>query len=397
GKDYGGKKFRLEAAVKTKLQDKNAFAALWFRVDKANKKMGFFNNMFDKPIRSDKWSTYSISGKIDKDAAYLNFGGLYYNKGLFYFDDFKFFIEDQAGIMKEVDLPNGGFEGDTTQFKNTWHVATTKFGYKVSLTTKDFYQGKASCLVDGTNITKGNEYGSNDSAGNFALVNGINIYYETYGEGAPLFLLHGNSSSISLFAKQIPELSKYFKVYAIDTRGQGKSGEDGKKYTYDLFAEDMNALVQHLKLDSVHVLGWSDGGNTGLIMAMRYPASIRRLVTMGANVFINHTVVDNWVFKILNKEKKELQGDTAYLRVNRLRLIDLLLTEPKHNFKELNSIKIPVLVIAGEKDVIKSGHTKSIAANISNSTLWIAEKETHYFPSENPALFNKRVIEFLAK
>src|SRR5678816_653711 len=144
-----------------------------------------------------------------------------------------------------------------------------------------------------------------------------------------------------------------FMVIAVDSRGQGKSTEDGKLYTYDLFAEDMNALLDQLHLDSVNVLGWSDGGNTGLIMAMKYPSKVKRLVTMGANVFIDNSVVEKWVFKTLNKEKKELVSDSFPTSANRLRLINLLLTEPKHSFAELHSIQCPVFVIAGEKDVIK--------------------------------------------
>ncbi|MEJ7673641.1 MAG: alpha/beta hydrolase [Chitinophagaceae bacterium] len=75
----------------------------------------------------------------------------------------------------------------------------------------------------------------------------------------------------------------------------------------------------------------------------------------------------------------------------------LLLTEPNHSFSELKNIKCPVLIIAGEKDVIKENHTKMIAANIANSILIIAPKQTHYFPQENSVLFNKTVIDFLQK
>src|SRR6185436_1102382 len=152
-----------------------------------------------------------------------------------------------------------------------------------------------SFLVDRTNATALEGYGNNSSTGKYAEVNHIRIYYEVYGKGEPLLLLHGNSSSISTFDKQIPEFSKHFMVIAVDSRGQGKSSEDGKPYTYDLFADDMNALLDHLKLENVNIVGWSDGGNTGLIMAMKYPSKVKKLVTMGANVFINNEVVEKWV------------------------------------------------------------------------------------------------------
>ena len=78
-------------------------------------------------------------------------------------------------------------------------------------------------------------------------------------------------------------------------------------------------------------------------------------------------------------------------------MVTLLLTEPKHTFEELKNITCPVLVVAGEKDIIREAHTRSIAANILNSTLLIAPKETHYFPSENSTVFNKVVIDFFSK
>ena len=394
-KPYIGKKFRLEAAVKVQVIDSTAEGEVWLRVDKADKKMGFFYNMMDKPIRLNEWKVYTISGKIDKDASSIFFGGLYHRKGIFYFDDFKLFVETEKGKWEQVNLPDGGFESDTAILKKTWGYLQKRTGFLKEITESAAFEGKRSFKIDGSSFVPEDTYGNNMHTGKYAAVNGIKIYYEEYGQGEPLLLLHGNSTSISLFEKQIPELSKYFHLIAVDTRGQGKSSEDGKTYTYDLFADDMNALLDHLHLDSVNIVGWSDGGNTGLIMAMKYPAKVKKLVTMGANVFIDHSVVANWIFKTLNREKREIGNDTLYDSKNRLRLIELLLTEPKHSFEELKTIQCPVLVVAGEKDLIKEAHTKSIAANIPKSTLVIVPKATHYFPSEDPVSFNKAVIDFL--
>jgi len=394
-KDYAGKNFRFEAAVKVQRIDSIADAEIWFRVDRLNKKTGFFYNMMDKPIRSGEWKVYSISGRIDKDAEYLAYGGLYHRKGVFYYDAFKLFIETTKGQFEEVKLSDGDFEADTVSLKKSWGFLKGRPGITMNVISSDHFSGNQSLQINAASFVREDTYGDNEKTGKYANVNGIKIYYEEYGQGEPLLLLHGNSCSISLFEKQIPELAKRFHVIAVDTRGQGKSGEDGKRYTYDLFADDMNALLDHLKLDSVNILGWSDGGNTGLIMAMKYPSKVKRLVTMGANVFIDKTVVTNSTYKEVKKMKKEFDGDTSSFAKNRLRLIDLLVTEPNHSFEELKTIKCPVFVIAGEKDIIKEGHTKGIAANITNSKLLIAAGETHYFPAENPKVFNAAVIDFL--
>ena len=374
--------------------DPAAEAELWARVDKADKTMGFFDNMKNRPVRVKDWQVFTINGKIDKNATNLVFGGLYARKGIFYFDNFRLFIESSKGKYEEVPVANGNFETDSLK---PWNYFKKNGGFTMTQVNESPYEGKIAAKIDGSKLIKANTYGDNDSTGKYAVVNGIKIYYEEYGAGEPLLLLHGNSESISLFRLQIPEFAKQYRVIAVDTRGQGKSGEDGKTYSYDLFAEDMIALLQHLKIEKANVLGWSDGGNTSLIMAMKYPDRIKKAVMMGANVFIDNSVVDKWVFKTLNKELKELKGDTLYSSVNRARLITMLLTEPRHTFEELKSIQCPVLVVAGEKDVIKEGHTRQIAQNIKNSTLVIAPKETHYYPSENAAGFNKTVLEFLGK
>ena len=390
-----GKKFKLEAAVKADCMDANASASLWVRVDKQDHKMGFFYNMGDKPIRINEWKVYTISGKIDKDAKWFNFGGLYRSRGMYYFDDFRLFIEDKKAGWLPVNFVAPGFETDSVSVKKNWHYSRSISGFESSISEAEAYEGRQCFKVDGSRAGGHAGYGDNSEAGKFAKVNGINIYYEEYGKGEPLLLLHGNSCSINLFMKNIPELSKYFRVIAVDTRGQGKSSEDGKPYTYELFAEDMNALLDQLHLDSVNIIGWSDGGNTGLIMAMRYPSKVKKLVTMGAVVSLGDSVVGKPVIKEVNKQLKELKKDTTAWAVNRTRLLRLLITEPDYVFSALHAIQCPVMVMAGENDIVKEEHTKGIAANIPHSKLYIVPGGSHEFPGEMPDIFNAAAIKFL--
>jgi pimeloyl-ACP methyl ester carboxylesterase len=389
---FAGKKFKIEAAVKVELIDSTAEAEIWVRVEKPNKEIGFFYNMMDKPIRDRNWKKVSIKGKIDKGAAWLFFGGIYRKKGIFYFDDFKLTVETSKNKFDTILLPNAGFESDS--LSPAWTYTKLAEGFTPAVTASEMYEGKQSCRVDGSAFKPGYEYGSNSNVGKYITANGIKLYYETYGQGAPLLLLHGNSGSIKSFRAQIASFAKYYTVIAVDTRGQGKSSEDGREYTYDLFAEDMNAFLNQLGLDSAYIVGWSDGGNTGLIMAMKYPNKVKKLVAMGANIFIDKTVVDKWIFKELNHQLKELEGDTTAWAKNRVRLVHLLQNEPRHTYDDLKKITCPVLVLAGEKDLIKEEHTKAVAANITNSTLLIAPGKTHYYPEEDAAGFNKTVLTF---
>lgn len=394
-KPFAGKKFKLQAAVKVQQIDTTAEAALWVRVDKQDKTRGFFYNMHDKPIRTKDWQVYTIEGQVDKAADALFFGGLHYRSGIFFYDHFRLFVETSANRYDEIEIPGGDFEADS--LGSYWYYYADRNGFATAATTETAFSGKRAIKVDGTEFRKPPAYGSNDSAGKYADVHGVRLYYEEYGKGEPLLLLHGNSQSIMAFTYQIPELSRHYRVISVDTRGQGNSTEDGKTYSYDLFAEDMKLLLDHLGLDSVHIVGWSDGGNTGLIMAMKYPQKVKRLITMGANIFIDNTVVKEGVMEGINRQIKRVGADTTYKARNSIRLLTMLLTEPRHRFEELKKIHCPVLVVAGENDLIQAGHTKGIAANIPRSTLLIAPKESHYFPVNNPKEFNRIVLDYFNK
>jgi len=391
---YRGLKFKVQASVRIEAIDSNAEARIWVRIDNADHTKGSYNNMADRPIRNKEWQTYTVEGRVDKMGQYLNFGGLFYHKGIFYYDDFHVYIQNKAGDWDDLDLPESNFESYADIIEQNWHFFNINSPYVHSITTENPAKGNKAMRIDGSLAHVTLPYGKNDSIGKYAIVNGIRIYYEEYGNGEPLLLLHGNRGSIADFSGLIPGLSQQFHVIAVDTRGQGRSYEDGRRYTYELFAQDMAALLDHLQLDSVNILGWSDGGNTGLIMAMKYPKKVKKLATMGANIFIDETVVDPPVIKELQDQLDEIKDDSSFHANNERRLIRLVLTEPRRIFSDLESIQCPVLVMAGEKDAIKQEHTRQIAGHIPHSQLLIFPKGTHYYPEEHPADFIKRVGDF---
>lgn len=395
-KEYQGKRFELEVALKSESMETGAGAGVLVMMKNGGNKI-VYQYFSDKPITLNEWKIYTVKGKIAKDATSFILGGLIQGKGIYYFDDFKLQIQTENNKTIEFPLKDNDFENDSTSMEASWLFPQLPMPkvFKIQLSQNTVYSGKQALMIDGSEKIKINNIGSNDSVGKFMNVNGINLYYEVYGKGQPLLLLHGNQQSIAAFTYQIPEFAKHFKVIAVDTRGQGKSSENGEKYTYDLFADDMNAFLDSLKLDSVDILGWSDGGNTALIMAMKYPDKVKRIVTMGACIFIDSNVVSNEVIKEVKKRMENLKSDTSPEIKNSVRLYNLLITQPNHSFDDLKKISCPVLVMAGENDIIKEGHTKGIAANIKRSTLFIAPKQTHEFPVENPKEFNKIVLDFL--
>lgn len=127
-------------------------------------------------------------------------------------------------------------------------------------------------------------YGHNPVAGHYQSVRGIQLYYETYGAGPPLLLLHGNGNNIAAFAHNIPTWAQHHRVIAVDSRAHGQSVDVGDSLGFEQLAGDFADLLTQLHLDSVDVVGWSDGGIAALLLALRHPARVRRLVTSGANL-----------------------------------------------------------------------------------------------------------------
>jgi len=241
--------------------------------------------------------------------------------------------------------------------------------------------------------TGGTNYGNNDPAGHYARVNGIDLYYEIYGKGEPLVMLHGNGGSIAAFSNQIPYFERYYRVIAVDSRLQGKSGGSADTISYDLMAADFCALLDYLHIDSALVLGWSDGGVNGLIMAMDCPAKVRRLAVSGANVLPDSTALP---YADILAMKKIVYNNTSASKVE-IALNKMMLNQPHIPYERLKQIHCPVLVMAGDHDIIKPGHTLKIFKSIPFASLCIFPDSNHGVCQQHPDLFNEVVLEFFRK
>lgn len=195
-------------------------------------------------------------------------------------------------------------------------------------------------------------------------VNDIDIYYEVYGEGKPIILLHGNSETHEIFDRLIERLENNYKVYAIDSRCHGKS-EKTEEISYDLMSVDMIEFIKKLKIDKPIVYGFSDGGIVGLLVAIKQPKLLSKLIISGANLNPN------------GMSKSMLIISKIGYFITRNKLFKMMIKEPNISSKDLEKIEIPTYVLAGEKDVIMEEHTRLIAENIKNSKLEIIPKENH--------------------
>ncbi len=242
-------------------------------------------------------------------------------------------------------------------------------------------------------------YGDNSEVGEYVEVNNIKMYYEVYGKGSPLVLIHGNGSSIKNMRYQIDFFSKHYQVIVADSRGHGKSELGNGKLTYNKMANDWAVLLDRLQIDSAFVLGWSDGGIIGLLMAINHPNKIGKLAIMGANLQPDSSAVYPWAIEMLKQETKVVnkmlaQKDTTQNWKLQSELLSLLREQPNIKLSDLHEISAPVLVLAGDKDVIREEHTLLIYQNIPKAHLSIFPGETHLTPVMNPELFNQTVYRF---
>ena len=219
----------------------------------------------------------------------------------------------------------------------------------------------------------------------------ISLYYEKRGAGEPLVLLHGNGEDGSYFLHQMEAFSREFLVYALDTRGHGRSPRGSAPFTISQFAADLLAFLDEQGLKRVNLLGFSDGGNIALTFALRHPERVRRLVLNGAN--LTPRGVKAWVqlpivlgYQIASRLKSPKARTNA-------EMLGLMVHEPQIPPSELAGLMMPVLVIAGTRDMIREDHTRLMAREIPGARLALIPGN-HFIARRNPAAFNRAVWSF---
>lgn len=207
-------------------------------------------------------------------------------------------------------------------------------------------------------------YGNNPAAGKYLTVNGVKLYYETYGEGRPLLLLHGDVYGyITEFSRYIPVLSKYFKVIAVGMRGHGKSEIGDAPFSYQLFAQDAAAILKHESPDSAIVMGFSAGAITSYYLAAYHPAIIRKAVALGGALnkkaykpaaleelhALNITVAEKELPKVVAARKAIMPQPERYGEMIE-KLKNTWFQEVYISADKAKSIQCPVLTVGGDRD-----------------------------------------------
>lgn len=322
----------------------------------------------------------------------------------------------------------------------------------------------------------------------YLTTSGAEIYYEQYGSGTPLLILHGNSQSLAVFYPFLRTFLTDFQVILMDSRGHGRSRLSVHTALHGFSTEDMAddviALLDHLHLSSVHLLGFSDGANIGLEIACKYPERLKTLICISANASPNglltplhlaaqmqHSILNhlgNLLLPVLKcsssataalsspeaslplqkkfsvsaasavcadkerqrhfgsifpripaeqrmcipqsvflchraklpvtqKKKPDFLTRLTHRVLRRRNLTSLLLHSPRLSARKLQTISVPVLLIAGTRDLIKPSHSRWLARQIPTSRLLLMTGGRHTSIFRTPAPYLRAILEFLRR
>jgi pimeloyl-ACP methyl ester carboxylesterase len=234
--------------------------------------------------------------------------------------------------------------------------------------------------------------------GQYADINGVRIWYETYGSGPTVLVLHGGTGWLETMHYQIRALAANRFVVAMDSRGHGKSTDSDAPLSYDLMADDTLKLLDRLNIGKTDIVGWSDGGIIGLDLAMHHPERVGRLVVIGANFAVDG-LVDQ---PDLNAAVPPAPGfyarnapDPAHWPALYRKVVTMWATQPNYTTADLGKITAPVLVMAGEFDVIKRTHTDQLARAIPGAEEAIIAGGGHDMVIGKPDAVDARILAFL--
>ena len=222
----------------------------------------------------------------------------------------------------------------------------------------------------------------------------IEHFFHEKGQGAPLILLHGNGENCEYFRGQIDVFAERYHVYALDTRGHGKTPRGDAPFTIRQFADDLLGFMDAHQIEKAHLLGFSDGGNIALVFALAHPERVDRLILNGANLNAAGVKRSTQIpIEMGYRIAKRFSGKSDSARAN-AEMLGLMVNEPNVEPEALAAITAKTLVIAGTKDMILESHTRLIAESIPDSRL-VFLPGSHFIANKQPEAFNRAVLDFL--
>jgi len=242
--------------------------------------------------------------------------------------------------------------------------------------------------------------------GEYVNAGGVRTYYEVYGEGEPLVLLHGGLATAESWVMQVPTLAERYGVYVPERRGHGRTPDLAGPITYETMAADTAAFLNAVGTGTAHLVGWSDGAVVGMLVALRRPELVRKLVVIGqyfnfeGQVPEFRAMIDYWGSD-LPEELHEVYDRVSpdgpeHFPVVLEKLMRMWREEPGIALSELAGVDVPTLVMQGDDDIVKVEHSAAVAATLPDTQLAVVPGSSHMAPLEKPDLVNRLILDFLS-
>jgi pimeloyl-ACP methyl ester carboxylesterase len=236
----------------------------------------------------------------------------------------------------------------------------------------------------------------------YAPVNGIKIWYATFGRGEPVILLHGGLANANYWGSQVRALQSHYRVIVMDSRGHGRSTRDDKPYGYDLMAADVIGLMDFLKIPKAAIVGWSDGAIIGLDIALNHPERLTKLFAFAANSdpsgvadIAQSPVFNAFIARAEQEYEKRSPTPTEY-KTFLTQIEKMWETQPDWTAADLHRIAAPVWVVDADHDeAIKRENTEFMAREIPNAGLLLQPEVSHFSFLQDPEQFTADVLHFL--
>jgi pimeloyl-ACP methyl ester carboxylesterase len=236
-------------------------------------------------------------------------------------------------------------------------------------------------------------------------VNGIQMYHAVYGtaEGTPILLIHGGLAHADVWSAVVADLMTDHKVVVTDTRGHGRSTNDGSAYTYDLLAQDYLALLDALGMEKVHLVGWSDGANIGYVLSQTAPERLASHFAHAGNVTlegVDPAVNENALFGeyigLMAADYARMSptpdGFEAFLGA----VATMWGTSKPGGIDALPKITVPTKVVQSQHDeAILMSHSEEIAAGIPGASLLVLPDVSHFAIMQDPAGYTAAIRAFV--
>ena len=231
-------------------------------------------------------------------------------------------------------------------------------------------------------------------------INGVHTWFDEVGDGDPAVLLHGGLTDSQEFALTTPALAAEFHTYLPERRGHGHTPDVDGPFSYDLMADDTIAFLEATIERAAHLVGHSDGANVALLVALKRPDLVRRLVLISANfhhdgLVPGAIVVDHVMGMVANQYAAVSPDGAEHLPIVGAKVARMFAEEPTLTVADLAGVRARTLVMCADDDAVTLEHTVALYRGIPRSELAVVPGTSHVLVLEKPELCNKLIVDFL--